>query len=122
MRGWNERRNFARNWGAVILRSTVRVETLEFPMLPRQALPTMILINLRLLSLLLAAFQLRSNLAHENLALRQQRAIMKRRQPRPRPRRSDRVYWLLLSRAWSHPRETSDIVNPETAIRQQQSD
>jgi hypothetical protein len=34
---------------------------------------------LRLLSLVLAAFRLRSNLALENLALRQQLAIMKRR-------------------------------------------
>jgi len=75
------------------------------------------LIILCLLSLLLAAFQLRSNLALENLALRQQLAIMGRRHPRPRVRRSDRVFWLILSRAWSHWRETLVIVQPETVIR-----
>jgi len=74
------------------------------------------LIILRLLSLVLAAFRLRSNLALENLALRQQLAIMKRRRPRPRIRRSDRIFWLFLSRTWSHWRETLVIVKPETVV------
>jgi hypothetical protein len=77
----------------------------------------MMLIILRLPSLVLAAFRLRSNLALENLALRQQLAIMKRRHPRPRLRRSDRVFWLLLSRAWSAWRETLVIVKPDTVVR-----
>ena len=75
------------------------------------------LIILRLLPPVFDAFRLRSNLALENLALRQQLAIMKRRHPRPTLRRSDRVFWLLLSRAWSHWRETLVIVKPETVVR-----
>ena len=77
----------------------------------------MTLTILRLLSLVLTAFRLRYNLVLENLALRQQLAIMKRRHPRPRLRSSDRVFWLLLSRAWSHWRETLVIVKPETVVR-----
>jgi putative transposase len=77
----------------------------------------MMLIILRLVSLILAAFRLRSNLALENLALRQQLAILKRRHPRPKLRMSDRAFWLVLSRAWSHWRETLVIVKPETVVR-----
>ena len=68
----------------------------------------MMLMILRLFPLVLAAFGLRSNLVLGNLALRQQLAIM----PRPRHRRSDPVFWLLLSRAWLHWKETLVIVNP----------
>ncbi len=74
----------------------------------------MMLTILRLLSLILTALKLRSELALENLALRQQLAILSRRYRRPRLRRSDRVFWLLLSRCWSHWKETLVIVKPET--------
>src|SRR5215472_16279833 len=39
-------------------------------------------------------------IALENLALRQQLAVMKRQCPRPRLRRVDRVFWVWLSRVW----------------------
>ena len=77
----------------------------------------MMLTILRLLSLILTALKLRSELALENLALRQQLAILNRRYRRPRLRRSDRVFWLLLSRCWSHWKETLVIVKPETVVR-----
>ncbi len=77
----------------------------------------MILTILRSLSLIPTAFKLRSEIALENLALRQQLAILNRHHRRPRLRRSDRVFWLLLSRAWSHWRETLLIVKPETVVR-----
>ena len=77
----------------------------------------MILIILRMLSLVCPAFRLRSNRALENLALRRRLAIMKRRHPRPRLRRSDRIFWLLLSRTWSHWRETLVIAKPDSVVR-----
>jgi putative transposase len=80
-------------------------------------LPAMMLIILRLLSLLLAAFRLRSNLALQNLALRQQLAVLHRKHRRPRIRKSDRVFWRLLSRFWGNWKETLVIVRPETVLR-----
>jgi len=40
-----------------------------------------------------------------------------RQHRRPRLRKSDRVFWLLLSRFWSHWKETLVIVKPETVLR-----
>ena len=56
-------------------------------------------------------------LALENLALRQQLAVLKHRNPRPRVRDSDRMFWVLLSRVWSGWRECLHIVQPETVVR-----
>jgi putative transposase len=53
----------------------------------------------------------------ENLALRHQRAVLQRTARRPRLRRSDRVFWILLSRLWRGWAETVSIVHPETVIR-----
>ena len=39
----------------------------------------------------------RGQLAMENLALRQQLAILSRKRPRPRLRRRDRLFWVWLS-------------------------
>ena len=72
----------------------------------------MILTALRLLSGILTAFRLRSELALENPALRQQLAVFLRQQPRPRIRKSDRVFWRLLSRFWGNWKETLVIVRP----------
>jgi len=57
---------------------------------------------LRLLSLILTALRLRSELALENLALRQQLAVLNRRHRRPKLRKLDRFFWILLSRSWEH--------------------
>ena len=40
-------------------------------------------------------------LALENLALRQQLAVRKARQPRPRLTAMDRIFWVVLSRLWN---------------------
>jgi putative transposase len=56
------------------------------------------------------------DLALENLALRQQLAIFKRRHPRPRLRSTDRLFWVWLSKIWTGWRETLIIVKPETVI------
>src|SRR5262245_62003362 len=57
-----------------------------------------------------------SDLALENLALRQQLAIFKRRHPRPRLRPMDRIFWVWLSKIWAGWREALIIVKPETVI------
>ena len=48
-----------------------------------------------------AAFASRSQLAVENLALRQQLAVLRRSVERPRLHRRDRFFWAWLSRIWS---------------------
>ena len=72
---------------------------------------------LRLLSLLLTAGRLRSDLALENLALRQQLAVLRRQRRRPRIRKLDRAFWVILSRFWGDWKETLVIVKPETVLR-----
>src|SRR5215472_12276941 len=52
----------------------------------------------------------------ENLALRQQLAVMKRHCPRPRLRKADGVFWVLLSKRWKDWRQALIIVKPETVI------
>ncbi len=66
---------------------------------------------LRLLSLIRTTLRLRSELALENLALRQQLAVLNRRRRRPKLRKFDRVFWVLLSRSWEHWKETSSSLN-----------
>src|SRR4029450_10780749 len=77
----------------------------------------MMLTILRLLCLIPTALRLRSELALENLALRQQLAVLNRQQRRPKLRRSDRLFWLLLSRFWADWKEALVIVKPETVLR-----
>src|SRR6266566_9174368 len=56
-------------------------------------------------------------LAFENLALRQQLAVWKARQPRPRLTETDRIFWVLLSRLWTNWRHSLQLVRPETVVR-----
>ena len=72
---------------------------------------------LQLLSLIPTALRVRSELALENLALRQQLAVLNRRRRRPKLRKLDRFFWVLLSRSWEHWKETLVIVKPETVLR-----
>jgi len=55
-------------------------------------------------------------LALENLALRQQLAVMKRQCRRPRLRRADRWFWVWLLRAWPNWRRALLLVRPETVV------
>src|SRR5215813_2094562 len=59
----------------------------------------------------------RTTLAAENLALRQQLAILNRKIHRPQLRRRDRFFWVILSRLWKNWREVLIIVKPDTVIR-----
>jgi transposase InsO family protein len=55
-------------------------------------------------------------LALENLALRQQLAVWKARQPRPRLRETDRIFWILPSRLWTSWRHSLQLVRPATVV------
>src|SRR6059036_1200586 len=53
----------------------------------------------------------------ENLALRQQVAGWKVRQPRPQLTATDRLFWVVLSRLWTNWRSSLQVVRPETVVR-----
>src|SRR5271170_5412572 len=73
---------------------------------------------LRLLfSLFARSFRSRRDLLLENLALRQQFAILARRNPQTRLAQSDRLFWLALRRLWPGWRQTLVLVQPETVVR-----
>ncbi len=61
-------------------------------------------------------FRSRGNTALEVLALRQQVAVLKRKRPRPRLNRLDRLFWTTLRRVWSSWAEGLVIVRPETVV------
>jgi putative transposase len=53
----------------------------------------------------------------ENLALRQQLAILKRRRPRPRLDLVDKLIWVIARQIWSTWKEALIVVTPETVVR-----
>lgn len=57
------------------------------------------------------------NLLLENLALRQQLAVLKRRKPKPRIKAGDKLFWVLLRKFWPGWRQALVIVQPDTIIR-----
>src|SRR5262245_61990678 len=59
----------------------------------------------------------RTSLVAENLALRQQLAVLNRKVHRPQLRRRDRFFWVILSQLWKNWREVLIIVKPETVIK-----
>ena len=76
---------------------------------------------LRLSSLLpafsLRFFRSRRDLLLENLALRQQLAVLTRRHSHPRLAVPDRLFWVGLCRFWSGWKQSLLIVQPETVVR-----
>ena len=65
---------------------------------------------------LLGAFRPRALIVAENLALRQQIAVLLRKTKRPRLLPIDRAFWILLSRIWTKWKDGLAIVKPETVI------
>ena len=53
-------------------------------------------------------FMYRTDLALEILALRQQVAVLKRRRPRPKLSRMDRLFWTTLRSVWFRCRGTAE--------------
>ena len=56
-------------------------------------------------------------LAAENLALRQQLAVLSEQKRRPRLRKRDRIFWVWLSKFWTRWRSVLLIVQPDTVVR-----
>jgi len=73
--------------------------------------------TLRWLGILIrAAVRERRDLALENLALRQQLAVLKRRKRVPRLGRKDRLFWVVLSRIWAPWRRALHLINADTVV------
>ncbi len=70
-----------------------------------------------LLPTLRSALRTRTDLALENLALRQQLAALRQQVKRPRVRFADRLFWAWLHRFLGRWREALILVQPETVIR-----
>jgi len=70
-----------------------------------------------IISTLRSMLRNRRELALENLALRQQLAILARAQPHRRLKKMDRLFWVWLSRMWKSWRESLIVVKPDTVVR-----
>ena len=66
-------------------------------------------------------FDTHRRLLLENLALRQQLAVLKRRHPRPRLAAFDKLFWVFVRRCWSGWQQALIIVSPETVVRWQRT-
>jgi hypothetical protein len=79
----------------------------------------MITLLLHLLRLLPFVCGGHRQLALENLALHQQLAVYTRTATRPKLRRTDRLFWVVLARVWAGWRQPLLIVTPATVLRWQ---
>jgi len=70
-----------------------------------------------LLASTLRLFRTRRSLLLENLVLRQQLAVLKRRRPRPNLGIFDKVFWIAARRFWSEWKQALIVVTPETVVR-----
>ena len=62
-------------------------------------------------------FRRRQSLLLENLALRQQLVMLKRRHPRPSLGLLDKLFWVIARRVWSGWKQALLVVTPETVVR-----
>ena len=69
------------------------------------------------LGLVARCFRSRRRLLLENLALRQQLAVLKRRRARPKLSPFDKLFWVLACRFWTDWRRSLLVVTPETVVR-----
>jgi putative transposase len=66
---------------------------------------------------LIRLFRNRGNLVLENLVLRQQLAVLKRRHPRPSLGLFDKLFWVATRHFWSGWKQALIVVTPETVVR-----
>jgi len=66
---------------------------------------------------LVRALRSRRHLLLENLALRQQLSVLKRRRPRPILGLFDKLFWVAVRRFWSGWQQSLIAVTPETVVR-----
>jgi putative transposase len=69
------------------------------------------------LGMVARCFRSRRRLLLENLALRQQLAVLKRRRARPKLSPFDKLFWVLACRFWTDWRRSLLVVTPETVVR-----
>jgi putative transposase len=62
-------------------------------------------------------FRTRRALLCENLVLRQQLVVLKRRRPRPHLALLDKVFWVAVRRLWPNWKQALAVVTPETVVR-----
>jgi hypothetical protein len=67
--------------------------------------------------IMILAHNLNKRLLIENLALRQQLMVMRLMVKRPKIRKRDRLFWVILSRLWKGWKNPLVVVQPETVIR-----
>ena len=67
--------------------------------------------------ILVCLFRRRQSLLLENLALRQQLVMLKRRHPRPSLGLLDKLFWVIARRVWSGWKQALLVVTPETVVR-----
>ena len=77
----------------------------------------MFILFLLLFDALVRLFGSRGHLVLENLVLRQELAVLKRRHPRPSLGTFDRLFWVFARRVWSGWKQSLIIVTPETVVR-----
>jgi putative transposase len=65
---------------------------------------------------LIHLFRSRGNLVVENLVLRQQLAVLKRRHRRPSIGLLDKLFWVVVRRLWSGWKQALIVVTPETVV------
>ena len=65
----------------------------------------------------LAFWRSRTELIIENVALRQQLAVLNAKRPRPRLSPMDRAFWIALRRLWPRWSSALIVVTPETVVR-----
>src|ERR1035437_6706837 len=68
-------------------------------------------------ALLVCSLRSRHNLLLENLALRQQLAVLKQKHPQPRLAAQDKMFWVILRRLWPEWKRALILVQPETVVR-----
>jgi hypothetical protein len=78
--------------------------------------PVVLELLVAILGAVRAALRSRAGLVVENLALRQQLAVLRRKTKRPRLLPVDRAFWIVLSGMWSRWTDVLAIVKPETVI------
>ena len=76
-----------------------------------------ILLTATLVRALRAVLRSRSDLVLENLALRQQVQVLKRRRPRPQLEDADRAFWVAMKRTWRGWAGQLVLVQPETVVK-----
>jgi hypothetical protein len=67
--------------------------------------------------LVIRSVRSRHDLLLDNLALRQQLAVLARRRPQPKFSQSDRLFWIALRRLWPGWRKALTLVHPDIVLR-----